>query len=84
MTIVCCTNTLLGFLFLKETYAPVLLAQRCYYAQKEDPQGKYRFEGQDDRPLKTKLGISFLRPLRILFTQPIVLTMAAYQAVIFG
>ena len=40
--------------------------------------------GQDDRPFKSKIASSMARPLKILFTQPIVLTMAVYQAVIFG
>ena len=40
--------------------------------------------GQDDRPFKEKLAHSMARPLRILFTQPIVLTMAVYQAILFG
>jgi len=50
--------------------------------QKYDKQ--YYFEGEDLRPLWTKLRTSLNRPLRILFTQPIVLIMAAYQAILYG
>lgn len=45
--------------------------------------GAYSFEGEDTRPLFSKLGHSLTRPIRIL-TQPIVLTMSTFQALIFG
>lgn len=83
LLIICSINTTLGYFFLRETYAPVILAKRCQQATKEHG-GEYKFEGQDTRPLSKKLGGSLIRPLRILFTQPIVLTMAAYQAIIFA
>lgn len=83
LTIICSVNTLLGFMFLKESYAPViLLARKVNFEQNKG--GHYHYKGQDDRPFKTKLGHSMLRPLRILFTQPIVFTMATYQAILFG
>ncbi|KAL3419054.1 cycloheximide resistance protein [Phlyctema vagabunda] len=72
-----------SFLFLHETYVPVLLARHKRDLE-QNKGGKYYFEGEDDRPLAIKLVQSFKRPLRILFTQPIVLTMAAYQALIFA
>ncbi|KAI9671668.1 MAG: hypothetical protein M1831_003196 [Alyxoria varia] len=83
LTIVCMTNTLLGFLFLKETYAPVILAKRCRDASKTYG-GHFTFPGEDDRALHQRLTSSIQRPIRILFTQPIIATMAAYQAVIFA
>ena len=83
LTIVCSTNTLMGFLFLKESYAPVILARRCEQTSK-DYGGKYTFLGQDSRALSVKLKESMRRPLRILFTQPIVLTMGGFQAIIFA
>ena len=85
LTIVCTTNTVLGFLFLQESYAPTILASRkARYEDENPPSQKYRFPGEDDRPLRTKLWHSTQRPIRILLTQPIVLTMAAYQAALFG
>lgn len=84
LTIVCSVNTIAGFFFLRETYAPVILAQRKMRLEEErDSPDKYRFEGQDDRPLGTKLVYSLIRPMRIL-AQPIVLTMSTYQALLFG
>lgn len=75
----------MGFLFLKESYAPVILeARKQLYQRDADDGTHYRLAGQDDRPFTTKLTGSMARPLRILFTQPIVLTMAVYQAILFG
>lgn len=52
LTIVCAANTLAGFFFLKETYPPVLLAWRKRRLEKEEGSAdKYRFEGEDTRPL---------------------------------
>ncbi|GAB7357914.1 hypothetical protein MBLNU230_g0081t1 [Neophaeotheca triangularis] len=84
LTIVCSANTLAGFFFLRETYAPVILAQRKARLEDENSKpGAYSFEGEDTRPLKNKLAHSLARPIRIL-TQPIVLTMSTFQALIFG
>ena len=83
LTIVCAFNTVLGFLFLKESYAPVILAARKEDYERNRP-GKFRLAGEDNRPYSAKLVSSMQRPLKILFTQPIVFIMAAYQAVLFG
>lgn len=93
LTIICTVNTIAGFVFLKETYAPVILAARkksyedsAAHNNNGSGNGKksFRIAGQDDKPFWTKLGHVMLRPLRILFTQPIVLIMAIYQAILFG
>ena len=84
LTIVCVFNTVIGFIFLKETYAPVILEARKDQYQLSSSGTKYRIPDQDDRPFKTKLAGSMQRPLKILFTQPIVLTMAIYQSILFG
>lgn len=85
LTIVCMTNTALGVFFLKESYAPVLLETRRQ-AREKDGGGKYRLKDdyEDERPFWTKMASSMQRPLKILFTQPIVLTMAIYQAITFA
>ena len=84
MAIICAVNVSLGFLFLEETYVPVLLEQRKRELEKIDSGPYYYYNGEDERPLRTKLYHSVQRPLRILFTQPIVFTMATYQALIFA
>ena len=88
LTIVCSVNTIAGFFFLAETYAPVILEarKRSYEdeASTSSSSKEYRIADQDDRPFKTKFAHSMIRPLRILFTQPVVITMAIYQAIVFG
>lgn len=44
---------------------------------------KIHFDGEDERPLWTKLRASLKRPF-VIFVQPIVLVMSLYQALIFG
>ena len=48
--IMCSFNTAIGYFFLRETYAPVLLNLKRERLIKENG-GNYRFDGQDDRPL---------------------------------
>lgn len=83
MALVCICNTVFGYLFLRESYAPVILAARKAACEKNSTK-KYRYAGEDDRPFNTRVASSMKRPIRILFTQPIVFTMAAYQAILFG
>lgn len=84
LTIICACNTLAGFIFLKESYAPILLAEKKQKMERQcDNHSTYSYEGQDDRPLRQKLSTSLKRPL-IIFHQPTVLILGAYQALIFG
>lgn len=85
LTIVCMINTAFGIFFLRESYAPVILEQRRQAREKEDG-GKYRLSDdyEDNRPFSTKLASAMQRPLKILFVQPIVFTMAVYQAITFA
>lgn len=81
--IICGVTVTGAFFLLHESYVPALLKQLKKQREKEEG-GTYYFEGEDDRALSTKLAQAIKRPLRILFTQPIVLTMASYQALIFA
>lgn len=81
--IICSVAILGAFFFLRETYAPTILAKRKQELEASTGT-RYYYVGEDSRPLRIKLVESFKRPLRILFTQPIVMTMAAYQALIFA
>lgn len=86
MTIVCFVNTLAGYLFLRETYAPVILGRlkrRFENTNRTEDATNYRFEGEDLRPLRQKVIHSLSRPPKI-FSQPIVAVMSVYQALIFG
>lgn len=86
MTIVCFINTLAGYFFLRETYAPRILSRKMAELESQGPERgdtKYSYEGEDTRPLGTKLTQALKRPPKI-FAQPIVAVMAIYQALIFG
>lgn len=83
LLIICSAVVTMAFFFLKETYSPVLLSNHKKHLESTEG-GRFFFEGEDDRPLKIKLWQSVQRPLRILFTQPIVMVMASYQALIFA
>lgn len=82
LAIVCAFNTSIGFFFLRETYAPVLLKWRKERLQQEEG-GKYTYDGEDNRPIWQKLRQSLKRPI-VIFIQPIVLVMSLYQALVFG
>ena len=84
LTIICSFNTVVGYFYLRETYAPVILAKRRSFLQERDGNtNEYYVEGEDKRPVSTKLLESLKRPY-VIFVQPIVLTMSLYQAFIFG
>ncbi|KIW44965.1 uncharacterized protein PV06_03394 [Exophiala oligosperma] len=84
LTIVCGLNTAVGYLFLRETYVPVLLSRRKVSLQNDNDRDiKFHFDGEDERPLWLKLRSSLKRPF-VIFVQPIVLVMSLYQALIFG
>ncbi|CAO2657087.1 Nn.00g058900.m01.CDS01 [Neocucurbitaria sp. VM-36] len=86
MTIVCFVNTLAGYFFLRETYAPLILSRKKTEYEQETAEWdgtKYSYEGEDNRPLRQKVVHSLKRPPKI-FAQPIVATMAVYQALLFG
>ncbi|KAF7935901.1 uncharacterized protein EAE98_002121 [Botrytis deweyae] len=71
------------YFFLHETYVPILLTHRKKELE-ECSDVKYYFEGEDLRPFSSKAIQAVHRPLKILFTQPIVLIMSTYQALIFA
>jgi multidrug resistance protein len=84
LTFICSCNTLAGYLFLKESYAPILLAQQKKKLEQEcGSHATYSYEGQDQRPLSHKVLTSFRRPV-VIFYQPIVLILSTFQALVFS
>ncbi|KAJ4382973.1 hypothetical protein N0V86_002200 [Didymella sp. IMI 355093] len=86
MAIVSFVNTAAGYFLLRETYVPRILSQKKDEFERDASNSdgaKYSYEGEDTRPLRQKLLHSLKRPPKI-FAQPIVATMAVYQALIFG
>ncbi|CAJ2512305.1 Uu.00g053200.m01.CDS01 [Anthostomella pinea] len=74
-----------GLVWLRETYAPVLLKWRCQRLARDT--GKTGWHTPYDDPDKTvtkTLGIAFTRPFRLLATQPIVQCLALYLMYLYG
>lgn len=92
--------TLICYFFLHESNGVVILSKRKAKLAEEHPEVKYEVDGASDQPLIKKiLNVcassaekssradvvqNSSRATRILVTQPIVLTMSAYQALIFS
>lgn len=83
MLILSSVNTVFCVIFLKETYAPVLLAQKAAKLEKSTGQ-PHRSAIYDPASLPQRVYRAVQRPLRILFLQPIVFIMAVYMALIYG
>ena len=68
-----------------ETYAPILLSKRARKMREETGDGKFVTEKElDTRPFSQQLRIFLLRPLQLLFLEPIVLFISLYMSVLYG
>ncbi|KAF5969580.1 major facilitator superfamily transporter [Fusarium bulbicola] len=84
-TIACGFVQVAALLFLKETYAPVILERKKQNLIKESGNmDLYTEHDQPDRTLARTLWIALNRPFRLLFTQPIVVFLAAYMTYLYG
>jgi len=85
MTILGASSFVLNIFFMRETYAPVVLVEKASELRRRTLNwgihAKYDEVEIDFRELLTK---NFSRPLRILFTEPIVLLLSIYMAFIYG
>jgi MFS family permease len=75
------TLLVLYTIFVRESYAPVLLARRAATIRKNT--GKDHHTNLDPT-LSSTLRTSFLRPLKLLVTRPIILVMSFLMAYNFG
>lgn len=68
-----------------ETYAPALLLRRAKKMRKQSGDAKFVTEQElDTRPLGERLRIVLMRPLQLLFLEPIVFFMSLYMSVLYG
>ncbi|KAF5364690.1 hypothetical protein D9758_005621 [Tetrapyrgos nigripes] len=74
-----------GFIFLRETYAPELLKRKARSLRKLTGKTNIRstFE-RLDRHWTVVMGRGMLKPFRFLLTEPIVQVFALYMAVLYG
>ncbi|KAK4225132.1 major facilitator superfamily domain-containing protein [Podospora fimiseda] len=77
--------TISTFFTLKESYAPVLLERRAARLRKETGNKELRSKFADVSVTPTeKFKIAIIRPMKLLFTVPIVTAMSFYVAVVYG
>ncbi|KAF3911551.1 hypothetical protein ABW20_dc0109840 [Dactylellina cionopaga] len=68
-----------------ETQASTILAKRASKLRKETGDARYTTEqALDKRPLPERMKLFFLRPLQLLFLEPIVLFISLYMSVLYG
>jgi multidrug resistance protein len=77
-------TTILCFFFLHETRAISILESRKSSLEKKYPNTNYTVPGTSDEPTMSKIRSNSTRAIKILTTQPIVLTMSFYQALVFS
>ncbi|KAF3914598.1 hypothetical protein ABW21_db0209225 [Orbilia brochopaga] len=77
---------IIGFFFLKETYAPKLLQQKARRLRKETGNMHLHtpYETDEKRKFSKILRTALVRPFILLGTQPIVQFLAAYMAFLYG
>ncbi|KAH6625777.1 major facilitator superfamily protein [Boeremia exigua] len=79
------TVTLAGIFFLRETYAPYLLERKAAKLRKSNPDIEYRTaHSKANMSTGRILAHSLGRPVKMLFTSPILAFMAVYQSLIYG
>jgi multidrug resistance protein len=70
---------------MAETYTPTLLARRAKKLRKEKNSDIYVTEQDlDPRPMGEQIRLFLVRPLQLLFLEPIVLLMSLYMSILYG
>lgn len=77
--------TILCILFLEESYGPVVLVQKASELRRRTKNwGIHAKQEEIEVDLKELLSKNISRPMRILFTEPIVLAITIYMSFIYG
>lgn len=78
------SNTILGFFFFPETYAPVLLSRKAKRLRKDTGHAYFTEFEKANATARSKLVVSMTRPFRLLVGQPTIQVVAVLQAYNFG
>jgi MFS family permease len=77
--------TVLGLLFIPETYAPVLLRDRAErLSQATGKVYRSKYEKEKKIEIKELFGTAIRRPWVLLFREPIVFLLSLYLAIVYG
>lgn len=76
---------ILAVCFLKETYPPIILAQRAKFLRKETGNASLHTEYDDpNRTFFKLLKTNLIRPVRMISTQIIIQILSVYMALLYG
>ncbi|KAJ1556406.1 hypothetical protein HK405_010112 [Cladochytrium tenue] len=75
---------IIGAVWLRESYGPVLLARRARQMRKQTGNPSLHAPGEGSASIASKMRTSVERPFVLLFTQPIVFVTAVYMMFIYG
>lgn len=84
MFILAALTTIVSYFFMYETRAITILQERKAELEKKDSKTEYYVEGVNNESIPAKIAGNGTRAVKILGTQPIVLIMSIYQALIFS
>lgn len=85
LAIFAATITLVGVLVHYETYTPYLLRQRAHLLTKTTGRHYRSILDQDiSVPVKEQFKVALSRPWKLLFTEPVVLILSLYVAIIYA
>ncbi|KAI1798447.1 MFS general substrate transporter [Ganoderma leucocontextum] len=79
--------TVLAFLFLPETYAPVILQWKAKRLRKADPEANSQFYAEHERSDWSLSGVlhrTLYRPVQMLIFEPILLLVTVYISLMYG
>jgi MFS family permease len=77
-------TTILFFILLRETYAPVILQRKTIKLQKQTGNLSLRSKLDTGRSPKEQLKHAIIRPAKLLLFSPIVLALSVFQGLCFG
>jgi len=77
-------TSILCILFLKETHAPTLLRRRAVLKNKQERSDRYVSVLASKLPPSELLKNGLVRPLKMLFTSPVIFLLSAHLALAFG
>lgn len=77
-------TTILFFILLKETYAPVILQRKTLRLQKETGNLSLKSKLETGLTAKAQLKHAIVRPGKLLLFSPIVLSLSVFQGLCFG
>ncbi|KAL8897001.1 MAG: hypothetical protein Q9207_007436, partial [Kuettlingeria erythrocarpa] len=84
IAIVAGAMTVFAFVFLRETYPPILLERKAKKLRKESNNPDFRGRYTSQLPAFAVFKLAIVRPLKLLFLSPIVLALSTFMAIVYG